>query len=268
MYFCSRKSEKYNNYKKYTTHKMKKKFILGMAASMALACGLVSCNQGVKAPAVKLQDDIDSIAYAFGVLQGQQFAAVQDSNTLVPENIVDLNDFLAGFISAVTRDSVNLKMQPDEADAYLREAFNKIRQNMEEKRNAKIKEEKAKGAEFMAQNGQRAGVVTTEDGLQIETIVEGKGIAPAMEDEAIVSYKGSLIDGTVFDQNDSISFSLGHVVKGFSEGLMAMKEGGKAKLTIPSDLGYGDRGAGENIPGGATLVFEVELIKVNKAKNK
>ena len=80
----------------------------------------------------------------------------------------------------------------------------------------------------------------------------------------MVNYKGMLIDGTVFDQNDSIEFPLSGVVKGFSEGITNMKEGGKAILTFPSELGYGDYGYGPKIEGGATLQFEIELIKIVK----
>lgn len=243
---------------------MKKNFILSMVAAGVMACGLVSCNGGV--PKANLKSDLDSVAYAFGVIQGAQFAAVADSNTLVPDAQVDLNTFLAGFLTAVKRDSSSLKINAEDADAYLREYFQKIRQQQEEKRLEEVRENKAKGADFMATNATAEGVQTLESGLQIQTVVAGKGAQPQDGDKVLVNYKGTLIDGTQFDANDSTEFNVNGVVKGFKEGLLNMKEGGKAILTMPSDLAYGDRGAGQNIPGGAALVFEVELLKVTKAK--
>ena len=105
---------------------MKKNFLLGIVASVALSLGFTSCGCGV--PSASLKNDIDSVAYAFGVIQGAQFAAVADSGTLIPEEQVDLNDFLAGFIPAVKRDSSALKMTAEEADQYLRGYFEQVRQ--------------------------------------------------------------------------------------------------------------------------------------------
>ena len=135
---------------------------------------------------------------------------------------------------------------------------------MEEKRQAEINENKTKGADYMAQNAQKEGVIVTESGLQIQMITEGTGAQPKEGDEVLVNYKGSLVDGSEFDANDSVKFSTNGVVKGFKEGILALKEGGKAIITMPSDLGYGDRSMGEKIPAGSTLVFEVELLKVVK----
>ena len=242
---------------------MKKNLILSMAAVATMAMTMVSCNNGT--PSARLSNDLDTVAYAFGVLQGSQFAAVADSNTLVPDNQVDLNEFLAGFLAAVKRDDDKLKMTAEEADEYLRGYFQALQEKMQKEAEAKTAEQKALGAEFMAANASKDGVKVLESGLQIETVVEGNGKQPKAGDEVLVNYKGTLIDGFVFDQNDSTSFNTNHVVPGFKEGLLNMKEGGKAIFTFPSDLGYGDRGAGQNIPGGATLQFEVELLKVTPA---
>lgn len=244
---------------------MKKNFILSMAVMAGLALSATSCNC---TPSAHLSNDIDSVAYAFGVFQGNQLAAVADSNTLIPDEQVDFDEFLAGFLTAVRRDSSNLKMTPQEAQQYLDKYFRAIQQKMQEEALAKAKEEKAKGAEFMAKNATVEGVVTTESGLQIQTITEGKGKQPKAGDKVMVNYVGKLIDGTVFDENDSIEFNTNGVVMGFKEGLLSMKEGGKAIITMPSDLGYGDRGAGADIPGGATLQFEVELLKVTPSNPK
>ena len=107
----------------------------------------------------------------------------------------------------------------------------------------------------------------TESGLVIHTIKEGTGAQPKETDTVEVHYHGTLTDGTVFDSSvdrgKKISFPLNRVIKGWTEGLQQVKEGGKVKLVIPSELAYGENGAPPKIPGGATLVFEVELFKVN-----
>jgi FKBP-type peptidyl-prolyl cis-trans isomerase FkpA len=113
-------------------------------------------------------------------------------------------------------------------------------------------------AAFMAQNAQEAGVVTTASGLQYKVLEEGAGPSPTTTDVALVGYKGALLDGTVFDENPQAPMPVDGVVPGFSEGLQKMKKGGKYRLWIPSDLGYGDEDNGP-IPGGSVLVFDVTM---------
>ena len=243
-----------------------KKFILSMLAVVAIACGFSSCNKAPKA--TYAQGDIDTLAYAYGVMFGNQYSNFIDTGIVVPEKVMNLDNFLAGFITAISKDSAKLEMDVEDAQQYIQQFQMKIRQQMEEKRQAELNENKTKGADYMAANAQKEGVVTLESGLQILTVVEGTGAQAKEEDKVLVNYKGSLIDGTQFDANDSTEFNVNGVVKGFKEGIMNMKEGGKAVLVMPSDLAYGDRGAGQNIPGGSTLVFEVELLKVTPAAKK
>lgn len=238
-----------------------KKFILGMVAVIALAC-TTSCNNGT--PKATFNGEIDSLSYSYGVLFGDQYSNFQDSNVVVPDEIMNLDNFLAGFITAIRRDSNNLKMNIEDARTYLQEFQQNMQVKMQQKKEQELTENKAKGAEFMANNATKEGVVVTESGLQIQMVTEGTGAQPSESDKVLVNYKGTLIDGTQFDANDSIEFNVNGVVAGFREGLMAMKEGGKAIITMPSDLAYGDRGAGANIPGGSTLQFEVDLLKVVK----
>jgi len=125
---------------------------------------------------------------------------------------------------------------------------------------------KQRGEAFLAENAQREGVVALPSGLQYEIIEDGKGASPKKSDTVTVHYRGTLIDGTEFDSSYKrgrpATFKLNRVIKGWTEGLQLMKEGGKRRLFIPSNLAYGKRGAGNLIGPGETLIFEVELIRI------
>jgi len=118
------------------------------------------------------------------------------------------------------------------------------------------------GKAFLAQNAGKPGVMTTASGLQYQVLQEGQGRQPGPTDMVRVNYAGSLVDGREFDRGEGIEFPLNRVIPGWTEGLQLMKEGGKTRFFIPSDLAYGERGAGSAIPPNAALVFEVELIQV------
>lgn len=140
----------------------------------------------------------------------------------------------------------------------------------EAKASASSGKNKEEGAAFLAKNGKREGVVTTKSGLQYEVLKKGDGAKPTATDKVKVHYHGTLIDGKVFDSSvdrgEPISFPLNGVIKGWTEGVQLMPVGSKFKFFIPSDLAYGDRGAGEDIGPGSTLVFEVELLGIEEAK--
>lgn len=120
--------------------------------------------------------------------------------------------------------------------------------------------------DYLDRNAKQPGVEVRPSGLQIRHLTVGEGKAPGPRSEVTVHYRGSLIDGTVFDSSyerkEPISFPLDGVIAGWTEGLQLMKEGGKAELVIPAKLGYGARGAGGVIPPHATLIFEVELLQI------
>ena len=118
------------------------------------------------------------------------------------------------------------------------------------------------GKAFLAENAGKPGVMTTASGLQYQVLQEGQGRQPGPTDRVRVNYAGSLVDGREFDRGEGIEFPLNRVIPGWTEGLQLMKEGGKTRFFIPSDLAYGERGAGGAIPPNAALVFEVELIQV------
>lgn len=124
-----------------------------------------------------------------------------------------------------------------------------------------------KGTQFLAENSQREGVKTTESGLQYLVLKEGTGtVHPTATSQVLVHYQGTLLDGTEFDSSykrgEPISFKLNQVIKGWQEGLQLMVEGEKVRLFIPYDIAYGKSGSGP-IPPGATLIFDVELLKIN-----
>jgi FKBP-type peptidyl-prolyl cis-trans isomerase len=129
-------------------------------------------------------------------------------------------------------------------------------------------ENKAAGADFLATNGKKAGIVTTASGLQYEVVTKGSGTKnPAATDKVTVHYKGTTIDGKEFDSSygrgEPITFGLNQVIPGWTEGVQLMTEGAKYRFYIPSDLAYGEAGAGGAIGPNETLIFDVELIKIN-----
>ena len=131
-----------------------------------------------------------------------------------------------------------------------------------------IKDNKTIGREFLEENAKNDSVVQTTSGLQYMVLKEGTGAKPGPTDEVTVHYTGRLLDGTVFDSSvdrgEPATFPLDKVIPGWTEGLQIMSEGAKYRLFIPSELAYGSKGAGEQIQPNSTLIFDVELIKVNK----
>lgn len=201
--------------------------------------------------------ELDRISYALGLSMGNNFKA-SGIETLV------VADFSAGVAAVFNGEQP--KMSYDEAKAEIQKFFTAMEERQREAAAAIAKVNSEAGEAFLKENGTREGVKTTESGLQYEVIEEGNGAMPKAGDDVTVHYTGTLIDGTVFDSSVErgapATFGVTQVIPGWVEALQMMKEGAKWRLFIPSNLAYGPNGAGGIIGPNATLIFDVELIKV------
>jgi FKBP-type peptidyl-prolyl cis-trans isomerase len=208
--------------------------------------------------ASNMDTHLTDASYGIGYNMGKQLADAPFKLD-VDQIVKGLRDANAGKPSAVPEAQVHAAMEKLQTDAAAG-AEAKARESGD----ANIKA----GDAYRAENGKKKGVTTTASGLQIETLVAGTGDTPKATDKVKVHYTGTLIDGTKFDSSidrgEPITFPLNGVIKGWGEGLQLMKVGGKARLVIPPSLGYGAEGAGGTIPPNATLVFEVQLISIEK----
>lgn len=177
---------------------------------------------------------------------------------------VDLYKMLAGISDRIY--GKEPKIPIGEYHKQMEKFQEKVSSVGQEKLNKIAKANRKAGDEYLKANALKAGVVTTESGLQYRVITEGSGKRPEKKDRVRVHYTGKLIDGTVFDSSvqrgEPAEFGVTQVIRGWVEALQMMTTGSKYELTIPSDLAYGDRGAGSSIPPAATLIFEVELLEI------
>ena len=195
-------------------------------------------------------NELDSISYALGMGVAKNLhSSGLDS--------VNMRAFDEGFGQVLKGDTTLISEA--EVQLLLQNYFQGL---AEKQRERFIKE----GKDFLAENKLRPEVDTTASGLQYEVIVKGEGPNPTTTSEVTVHYTGKLLDGTVFDSSvergEPISFNLGQVIPGWTEGLQLMQPGAKYILYIPYDLAYGENGAGADIPPYSTLIFEVELISI------
>ena len=139
-------------------------------------------------------------------------------------------------------------------------------QVMQTYKNSKSDGNKGKGEAFLTDNAKRSEITVLESGVQYEVLEPGKGDVPTADDKVEVHYEGKLLDGQVFDssylRNTTAEFGVTQVIQGWQEILQLMKEGEKRKVYIPSEMAYGDHGAGDMIPPGSTLIFDIELIRI------
>jgi FKBP-type peptidyl-prolyl cis-trans isomerase FkpA len=218
-----------------------------------LVLAVVSLTLAAGARAQELKTDDEKTLYAIGVVVAKQL----DVFTLSPSELEvvkrGLTDAAAG----------KAALQPEEYQQ-------KINQLAQARMKVTADKQKAQSKEYLDKVAKEKGAQKTPSGLVYQSLKEGKGASPKESDTVKVHYTGTLIDGKVFDSSvkrgQPAEFPLNGVIKCWTEGLQKMKVGGKAKLTCPSDIAYGDRGQpAAGIPGGATLVFEVELLDIPSA---
>lgn len=201
---------------------------------------------------------MDKLSYALGLGIGQQLKQMGLKDSLVIEDFAaSIADVLAGN---------DLKVSNQEGQQIVNAFFQKMEAEQNAKKAEAGKAAKAEGEKFLAENAKKAGVTVTKSGLQYEVLVEGTGKKPKATDTVRCHYEGRLLDGTVFDssyqRNAPADFGLQQVIAGWTEGVQLMGEGAKYRFYIPYLLAYGEGGAGAMIPPFATLIFDVELIKV------
>ena len=164
------------------------------------------------------------------------------------------------------------QLTEEEAQAVLKEVQTEVQKQQQEKMKEAADKNKSEGEAFLAANKSKEGVVTLPDGLQYKILTAGTGPKPAPTDSVVCNYRGTLINGTEFDSSykrgQPATFGVGQVIKGWTEALQLMPVGSKWQLFIPSNLAYGQRGAGAEIGPDATLVFEVELLSIQDKTKK
>lgn len=193
---------------------------------------------------------MDKVSYALGLSIGQNFRASGFEE-------INFEDFLTAFRT------VYEEGQPEMSYEEAKEVINNYFQDVQRRA---IERNKEAGEEFLKINSHKAGVTTLPSGLQYEVIKMGEGPKPQLTDSVECHYHGTLINGQVFDSSmdrgETATFPLQGVIKGWTEILQLMPVGSKWKVTIPADLAYGDRGAGQMIQPGSTLIFIIELIAI------
>ena len=217
-----------------------KKIIL----SLILIMGITSIN------AQNLNTEMEKVSYSLGVNVAKSVKNQGLTN-------IDSEAIAQAFTDVF--EGNELKISEQESNLILQDYFGKL---AKEAQSANVEA----GQKFLAENAKRDGVTTTATGLQYEVLAQGSGDSPKETDQVTVHYHGTLIDGTVFDSSvergQPATFPVNGVIPGWVEALQLMKPGAKYKLFIPSNLAYGERGAGGSIGPNATLIFEVELISI------
>lgn len=248
----------------YMVFSMKQK-AYAVTAIAVLTLAAVGCqDDSTRAQGSELESLDEKVSYMFGLRMGQQMQSQQ----------IELDP---DAVALAIRD-VNEGAEPRLSDEEMETTMNAFQQEYEAKLAALQAEQQAQfeaaaaenkqaGEEFLKANAEKEGVVTLDSGLQYKVIEAGEGESPSATDVVTVHYRGTLLDGTVFDSSydrgQPVSFPLQQVIAGWTEGLQYMAEGAKHELYIPSDLAYGPGGSGPIGPN-ETLIFEVELLDVEK----
>jgi FKBP-type peptidyl-prolyl cis-trans isomerase len=204
--------------------------------------------------AAKLDTDAQKLSYIFGIQVGQNMKA---------EGVdLEMDAFSAGVADMFAG------KQPQLDQATAEKIIGEFQQKKAQEVAAEMNKKQEQAKKFMEENAKKEGVVTTESGIQYNIIKKGDGASPKPEDKVIAHYKGTLLDGTVFDSSydrgEPATFPVNGVIQGWQEILPMMKEGGKWHVVIPANLAYGPRGAGQLIGPNETLAFDIELIAITQ----
>lgn len=210
-----------------------------------------SCQNNMSGgSSASLDTELDTISYSLGV---------SVANNLSSQGLDEVNaSAFAKGVEDVFAEK-DLSITPDMADQLLASYFTNLRER-------EMEENQAAGKEFLAENKEKQNIMTTESGLQYEVLQEGTGASPDSSDRVQVHYTGKTIDGEVFDSSvergEPATFRVDQVISGWTEGLQLMDVGSKYRFYIPSDLAYGQQGAGNRIPPNSVLIFDVELLDI------
>lgn len=224
--------------------------------------GVLALSACVESNEVKLDSDLNKASYSIGYKTGEQMKGRMDD--------LNFDAFLQGMRVGAQGAEADMKLTAEEMEVavttYQQQKFAAMEAEMAQKAEGNLKE----GDTFRAQNAGKEGVTVLESGVQYEVLSSGEGDMPAAEDTVVAHYHGTLIDGTVFDSSvdrgEPATFPLNRVIEGWQKALTKMRIGDKWKIVIPPELGYGANGVGDAIGPNATLVFEVELLEVQKAE--
>lgn len=223
-----------------------KKFLTAGAASLVLT-GLLAAPSF--AQDANLDSDEAKVSYGLGLMIGERI--------LKQYGDLDLDLLLQGMKAQYAGEETQITMEEAQA------ALEAQQQRVAAEASAAAAQ---KGIDYLAANKEKEGVMTTESGLQYEVMTAAEGAKPTADDTVSVHYVGTLIDGTEFDSSiargEPAQFPLKGVIPGWTEGLQLMNVGSKYRFVIPSELAYGERGAGQAIGPGETLIFEVELLEI------
>lgn len=221
-----------------------------------LVATLVGCQD---AGSASLETDEQKASYGIGLNMGRQLQPASGHIDIAALR-AGVEDALADREQRVSDEDLQIVMQ----------TFNQtIQAEMQAEAEAEGQRNAEEGDAYLAQNGAREGVTTTESGLQYEVMREGDGASPVPGDRVTIHYRGTLIDGTQFDSSydggTPATFSVTGVITGFSEGLQLMTVGSQFRFVIPGDIGYGPGGNPPDIGPNATLIFEVEMLEIPEA---
>ncbi|WP_462318113.1 FKBP-type peptidyl-prolyl cis-trans isomerase [Marinilabilia sp.] len=253
-----------------------------------------ACNRVPHTGEANMKTELDSLSYALGFIEAKGW---KERVQQTPFDTIDFKQVALAFKDAKLLDryldfrrnqfdTLNVAMFKKgffnelaydksyftdmTADVYVRKIFQQNKEKRDSLKKAEATENLKKGEEFLADNATKGGVITTESGLQYKVIEEGDGPVPTADDRVKCTYHGTLIDGTVFDSSvergDTATFRVKGVIKGWQEALTMMPVGAKWKLYIPSNLAYGEKGAGTDIGPNETIMFDVELIDILESK--